>query len=192
MLGGTIGPNVPAVVSKPIENRLLYPASTKAGYIIVPMAITVAGLEPDIEPKNKQASTAAAANPPGTQPMIDLASPINRSDNPPMRINSAAKIKKGMDIKEKLFIPENIRMGTTTGLIAPKKYSVAVTANASAAKIGSPNNKRAKKIETNGADIPIIYAALMSEELAFNYLIYFHLWRRSKYNHIIKHATKGG
>src|SRR5699024_12718201 len=108
MLGGTIGPNVPAVVSKPIENRLLYPASTKAGYIIVPMAITVAGLQPDIEPKNKQASTAAAANPPGTQPMIDLARPINRSDNPPTRIKSAAKRKKGTDIKAKKYNTENM------------------------------------------------------------------------------------
>src|SRR5690625_583662 len=130
---------------------------------MVPMAMTVAGLEPEIEPKNKQANTAAAARPPGTQPIMDLANPISRSDSPPIRINSAAKIKKGMDIKEKLFIPENMRMGTTTGLIAPKKYNVAVTANASAAKIGSPNNSRAKKIETKGAVIPILYVARRSE-----------------------------
>src|SRR5690625_2617794 len=121
--------------------------------MMVPIAITVAGLEPEIEPKNKHASTAAAAKPPGTQPIKDLANSINRSDNPPIRISSAAKIKKGIDIREKLFIPENMRIGTTTGLIAPKKYKVAVTAKAKAAKIGNPNNNKAKKKETNGVVI---------------------------------------
>src|SRR5690625_7535873 len=104
--------------------------------MMVPIAITVAGLEPDIEPKNKQANTPAAASPPGTQPIINLAKSMSRSDNPPIRMSSAAKMKKGMDIKEKLFIPENMRIGTTTGLIAPKKYKVAVSA-----KIGRASSR---------------------------------------------------
>src|SRR5690625_1515401 len=149
-----MGPKVRAVVSSHIEKRLLYPASTKAGYIMVPIAITVAGLEPEIEPKNKQANTPAAASPPGTQPIIDLAKSMRRSESPPMRINSAAKIKNGMDINEKLFIPENMRIGTTTGLTAPKKYKVAVTPKAKAAKIGRPKSKKAKNNETNGAVMP--------------------------------------
>ena len=72
--GGTIGPRVPAVVISPIEKYLSYPAATIAGYIIEPMAITVAGLDPEIEPNSRQASTAAAANPPGNQPIKARAS----------------------------------------------------------------------------------------------------------------------
>jgi len=34
---------------------------------MVPMATTVAGLDPDIEPKNKHESTAADAKPPGAE-----------------------------------------------------------------------------------------------------------------------------
>src|SRR5690606_11162965 len=121
MLGGTIGPSVPAVAIRPIAKYLLYPAATMAGYMMVPMATTVAGLEPEMEPKNRQASTAAAAKPPGTQPIRALASSISRSERPPIRMSSAAMMKNGMDIREKLFIPENMRMGTTSGSMVPMK-----------------------------------------------------------------------
>lgn len=152
ILGGTIGPKVPAVAIRPTANLLSYPAATKAGNIIVPTATTVAGLEPEMEPKNKQASTVAAAKPPGTHPTSDLASSMSLLDKPPTRINSAARIKKGIAIKAKLFTPVNIRMGTITGSTFPKNCSVKKTAIAKAAKIGIPSNRTPKKMGIN-ADI---------------------------------------
>ena len=124
---------------------------------MVPIAITVAGLDPDIEPKNKHANTVAAPKPPGSQPIKARASSISLSHSPPIRINSAARMKNGTDIRAKLFIPENIRIGTTRGSTAPKVYSAAVTASASAAKIGKPNNSKLKKI---GIRAEIIFGSL--------------------------------
>ena len=77
--------------------------------MILPMAATVAGLEPEMEPKKTHESTVVAANPPGIQPTNTFARSINRSANPPMRINSAARMKNGIAISVKLFIPANIR-----------------------------------------------------------------------------------
>ncbi|GED47139.1 hypothetical protein HME01_29910 [Vreelandella aquamarina] len=153
MLGGTIGPSVPAVAITPMAKRLSYPAATNAGNMILPMATTVAGLDPEIDPKKRQDRTVAAANPPGTQPTKAFARSIRRSDRPPIRINSAAKMKKGIAISEKLFIPENMRIGTITGSVLPKNWMASITEKASAAKMGSPSSNTAKKMGNNAVII---------------------------------------
>ena len=65
MDGGITIPSEPAEVTSPTEKRSSYPAFMSAGIIIVPMATTVAGLDPDRAAKKRQASVVAAANPPG-------------------------------------------------------------------------------------------------------------------------------
>src|SRR5699024_1164558 len=117
--------------------------------MMMPMATKVAGLEPEMEPKNRHDRTVAAASPPGSQPISARARAISLSDRPPMRMSSAARMKKGMDIREKLFIPENMRMGTIMGSLRPVVLRTNVTASANAAKIGKPNSSRTKNAGTS-------------------------------------------
>ena len=65
MDGGMTTPKDPADVASPIEKRSSYPDFTRAGIMTVPMATTVAGLEPEIAAKKRHARVVATANPPG-------------------------------------------------------------------------------------------------------------------------------
>ena len=66
MEGGIRIPNEPEEVITPTLKRFGYPALTIAGNITEPIAITVAGLEPEIVAKKAHANTAAIAIPFGS------------------------------------------------------------------------------------------------------------------------------
>src|SRR5512137_2904992 len=73
------------------------------------MATTVAGLDPEMAPKNMQATTVAIASPPGRGPTRTLATAMIRRDMPPALITLAARMKNGMAIKANLSRPANRR-----------------------------------------------------------------------------------
>jgi hypothetical protein len=80
-----------------------------AGNITEPIAITVAGLEPEMVAKKAQASTAAIATPPGIQPTRLLAKRTMREAIFPSIRNWPESTKNGTAMMEKLSSPVNRR-----------------------------------------------------------------------------------
>src|SRR5512136_352229 len=73
------------------------------------IATTVAGLDPEMAPKNIQATTVAMASPPGRGPTRTLATAMIRRDIPPALMTFAARMKKGMAMRANLSRPANNR-----------------------------------------------------------------------------------
>jgi hypothetical protein len=105
MLGGIRIPREPDEVSSPIEKRSPYPSLIRAGIIILPMAITVAGEDPDIAAKNIQAMTDAMARPPVNLPTKSFITPTSRSEIAPSAIILPARMKNGTPRSTKLSRP---------------------------------------------------------------------------------------
>src|SRR5699024_5777903 len=101
MLGGMITPRHPAAATSAIANFLSYPFSIMVGTIIVPIAATVAGPDPEIAPKNKHATTVTIDKPPANCPTNESKKFTNRFDRPPPSINVPESIKNGMAISGK-------------------------------------------------------------------------------------------
>ena len=64
--GGMIIPMAPELINKPIGNARPYPWATIAGNIVLPTAITVAGLDPEMAEKNIALVTVVTPKPPVT------------------------------------------------------------------------------------------------------------------------------
>jgi len=92
-----------------ILDQELYPAWIIIGIMMEQIATTVAGDDPLTVPRNMQARVTAKASPPGMCPTSILANFTIRLANPPRFMRLAAKMKKGIAIKVKLSMPENIR-----------------------------------------------------------------------------------
>ena len=73
-----------------------------AGIMMLPMAATVAGLEPETAAKRAQAAMPAMASPPSRWPNQALASRISRWETPPVAKMLLASRKKGTAIRGKL------------------------------------------------------------------------------------------
>ena len=80
---------------------------------MVPIAITVAGAEPDKAAKNAQAKTSARLIPPRTLPTRQLAKFTIRREIPPLVIRFPASTKKAMAIMEVDCSPPKIRCAIT-------------------------------------------------------------------------------
>ena len=107
--GGMIIPIAPELINKPIGNARPYPWATIAGNIVLPTAITVAGLDPEMAEKNIALVTVVTPKPPVTGRINALAKSINRRDMPPRAIRFPANMKNGMAINGNLSIPEKNR-----------------------------------------------------------------------------------
>ena len=57
-------PMEPELINRPMENQRLYPSLSMAGSMILPTAMTVAGLEPEIAEKNIELVTVVMPSPP--------------------------------------------------------------------------------------------------------------------------------
>ncbi|MPM93198.1 hypothetical protein SDC9_140334 [bioreactor metagenome] len=112
MLGGISNATEPLEVIKPVVNPLGYFFSIILGYIRPPMAITVAGEEPDTAPKNIQATSVVMAMPPVLPPTMVWAQFKIRFAIPPVFITFAPKIKKGIAMRENLSTPPTMRCTT--------------------------------------------------------------------------------
>ena len=108
ILGGITSETAPDEASSPPENDLLYPPFISSGYIILPIAITVAGLDPDKAPKNILATCVVSAIPPAKCPTSALEKSRILLDKPPPSMILAANTKNGKAIKENASSPENI------------------------------------------------------------------------------------
>src|SRR5699024_12485230 len=100
MLGGITSDTAPADASRPPEKLLPYPPLTSSGNIILPMAMTVAGLEPDNDPKTMLATWGVKATPPArcpTKPLENLSILLAR---PPAAMMLVARLKNGSAIQE--------------------------------------------------------------------------------------------
>src|SRR5947199_10796804 len=81
--GGIRMPSAPEVVMTPAPKRLGKPCFTIAGIMIEPIAITVAGEEPDTAANSAQAITPASPRPPYQCPTIEVAKLIIQRAQPP-------------------------------------------------------------------------------------------------------------
>ena len=72
-----------------------------AGIISIPTAAVVAGPEPEIAPKNRQAKTVAAEMPPVKGPAKLSATLTKRRDMPADSISAPARMKAGKAIRGK-------------------------------------------------------------------------------------------
>src|SRR5699024_6007810 len=100
ILGGITSDTAPADASRPPEKLLPYPPLTSSGNIILPIAMTVAGLDPDNDPKNMLATWVVKATPPARCPTKSLENLSILLDRPPASMMLAARMKKGSAIKE--------------------------------------------------------------------------------------------
>src|SRR3954466_12259249 len=76
--GGIRMPSAPEVVMTPAPKRLGNPCFIMAGSMIDPIAITVAGDDPDTAANSAQANTPASPRPPYQCPTIEVAKLIIR------------------------------------------------------------------------------------------------------------------
>ena len=100
-------PSAPEVVMTPAPKRLGKPCSTIAGSMIEPIAITVAGDEPEIAANSAQAITPARPSPPYQCPTIEVAKLIMRRATPPWVRKLPARMKNGIAMISKLSMPVN-------------------------------------------------------------------------------------
>jgi len=74
---------------------------TISGYIMLPMAMTVAGPEPDRAAKNAQARITTIAKPPRILPTSASQNSVSRLEMPPSDIRLPPRINSGIAIMEK-------------------------------------------------------------------------------------------
>ena len=91
----------------PAPKRLGNPCFTIAGIMIEPIAITVAGEEPDTAANSAQAITPASPRPPYQCPTIEVAKLIMRRATPPWVRKFPARMKNGIAMISKLSMPVN-------------------------------------------------------------------------------------
>src|SRR6056297_1241025 len=106
MLGGITGPIEPAVAVNAHEKDLLYFCSIIAGIIMLPIAATVAGPEPEIEANIIQVKTVIIPNPPVILLINAFAKLTRRFDIPPSIITSPVNMKNGTANSGKEFPAE--------------------------------------------------------------------------------------
>ena len=100
-------PSAPDVVITPAPKRLGRPCFTIAGNMIEPIAITVAGDDPETAANSAQAITPARPRPPYQCPTIEVAKLIMRRATPPWVRKLPARMKNGIAMISKLSIPVN-------------------------------------------------------------------------------------
>ena len=76
-------PSAPEVAITPAPKRLGKPCRTIAGSMIEPMAMTVAGDDPETAANSAQAITPASPSPPYQCPTMEVAKLIMRRATPP-------------------------------------------------------------------------------------------------------------
>ena len=91
----------------PAPKRFGNPCFTIAGSMIEPIAITVAGEEPDTAANSAQAITPASPRPPYQWPTIEVAKLIMRRATPPWVRKLPARMKNGIAMISKLSMPVN-------------------------------------------------------------------------------------
>ncbi|BAQ11630.1 hypothetical protein OXB_3161 [Bacillus sp. OxB-1] len=133
-------PSPPPEADTAAENPGSYPFLTIAGNMMVPIAATVAGEEPERAAKKKQATIVTSAKPPVKGFIKEFAKVINRLESPPVSIKEPAKMKNGIAIRGKessavkaLCVRNNAGMSEI--------ISATVTAIPIAIAIGMPINK---------------------------------------------------
>ena len=150
--GGIRVPRVPPVACIAAANDGLYPSSTILGYIIDPIAAVVAKDEPEIAPKNAQATKLIIAKQLFAHPNRLYAKSTNLFEIPPTSINSPAIKKSGIASSVKELLYENVLCIITNKLV-PDASDDVITDTNKAKLIGNPNT-----INTNKTIIIIIAA----------------------------------
>ena len=116
-LGGIKMPRYPAADDKAVAYSRLYPFLIISGTIRPPIAATAAAADPDIAPKNAQATIQMVPNALTESLKNSFAKSTRRLETPPLSMISPAKIKKGIAKSENESIPpyvvEAIRLGLT-------------------------------------------------------------------------------
>ena len=131
-------PSAPEVVMTPAPKRFGKPCLTIAGSMIEPIAITVAGDEPDTAANSAQAITPASPSPPYQWPTIEVAKLIMRRATPPWVRKLPARMKNGIAMISKLSMPVNSFSATdSVGTLVMVKMKVS-TVMPSAIEIGMP------------------------------------------------------
>ena len=82
MTGGRIWPPADDAASTAPAKAGLYPARIMSGMVTAPVVAALAEGEPEMVPKNADASTAVLAAPPRVQPAMAMASSLNHSPTP--------------------------------------------------------------------------------------------------------------
>jgi hypothetical protein len=143
-LGGMITPWQALVTVMPTEKSVSYPDCFIIGISIAPIEEVSAMAEPEIPPKNILESTFTWASPPLIRPTITFENLMSLVEIPPWDMISPARIKKGIAIREKEWIPFTI-----CSIIAIRgtcKYMAVIMDEAAKAKvIGILMTRKTKK-----------------------------------------------
>ena len=110
----------------------------------MPTAAVVAGPEPEMAPKNRQATTVAAEMPPVIGPANDSARATRRLEMPAASIKAPARMKAGSAISGKA--PTEVKAICTNLMgFSSRKRKVARAETPSATVIGAPSISRSRK-----------------------------------------------
>jgi hypothetical protein len=131
-------PSAPDVVMTPAPNRLGKPCRTIAGSMIEPIAITVAGDDPDTAANSAQAITPARPRPPCQCPTMEVAKLIMRRATPPWVRKLPARMKNGIAMISNFSMPVNSFSATeSSGTVVSVNKKVS-TVRPSEIEIGMP------------------------------------------------------
>jgi hypothetical protein len=108
------------------------------------MAATVAGLEPEMAPKNSQVPTVVRPTLPRTPPSIDCTHRMSRSEIPPLERISPARMKNGTASRLNLSIAPNIICGTAASGTFITRPSASIDVTRRMMKIGMPAKSSTK------------------------------------------------
>ena len=151
-------PSVPPDAATAAATSSGYPFCFILGTVIPPMAATVAGLEPEMAPKNAEATTVIQDRRPGILLISISIKSMSRLEMPPFSIMFPASIKKGTAIRVKLSAWVNILWATAGSRFRFPLATIAThTAIPRQMAMGTPRNSMTNKTPNN---IPIIIFSL--------------------------------
>ena len=144
MLGGMMMARVAALDTTPALKALGYPFFSMAGMTTWPMAAAPATADPEISPKNMDATIVTMARPPRMNPTRALARLMSRVEIPVVVISPPARMNSGMASRGNLDAPPKIISGIAASGAVPWISTTTMVAMASTNPMGTfraDNNK---------------------------------------------------
>ena len=146
-------PKLPAEACTAPAKLGRYPRAFIAGMSTIPIAATVATVDPDIAAKNIDATILTIASPPVACPISALPNCTSRFEIPPASINVPAKMKNGIAISGKESTAVNCRCRITVRGISEPSQIASNPESPTAIAIGTPATKSTASVMKR---IPII------------------------------------
>lgn len=159
-LGGIRTPSDPADVTTPKAIFFGYPASMSAGIMMLPIATTVARLDPVMAAKNAHEAIVAIARPPFTRPNTMFMRPMSLLAVSPWAATPPAKMKNGTARRTNLSRPPNSCWTIINGPTFEKKSTPTMVVVRTTIEIGRPRTRRTQKLMRMANAMVLLFLSL--------------------------------